>query len=190
MTQLPVHALCGAVLLLCFATSAGAGFDEGMAAYERGEYATSLEEWQPLADGDDADADAQFNLGRMYAKGEGVPHDYVAAARWYGLAAEQGHGAAQFNLADLYKYGKGVPQGYVDAYMWWSVAATGGFAGRRQVAVDGQNPGPLAGEQQSRGAAVAGGRAGALAGPDNDCGFAVEPHHCHGSALGNGNSSR
>ncbi len=127
MTQLPVHALCGAVLLLCFATSAGAGFDEGMAAYERGEYATSLEEWQPLADGDDADADAQFNLGRMYAKGEGVPHDYVAAARWYGLAAEQGHGAAQFNLADLYKYGKGVPQGYVDAYMWWSVAATGGF---------------------------------------------------------------
>ena len=52
-----------------------------------------------------------------------MPHDYVEAATWYRLAAEQGHGAAQFDLADLYKYGKGVPQGYVQAYMWWSVAA-------------------------------------------------------------------
>ena len=36
------------------------------------------------------DALAQFNLGRMYATGEGVPQDDAAAVRWYRLAADQG----------------------------------------------------------------------------------------------------
>ena len=125
MRLAPTHALLAAVLLLWLTTPAWAGFDEGMAAYERGDFATALEQWQPLAN--QGDAGAQYSLGRLYAKGEGVPHDYGEAARWYGLAAEQGHGGAQFNLADLYKYGKGVPQGYVRAYMWWSVAASSGF---------------------------------------------------------------
>jgi TPR repeat protein len=120
-----IRALLAAAIALWLTTSAWAGFDEGLAAYQRGDYAAALEQWQPLAGG--GDARAQFNLGRLYAKGEGVSLDFAEAARWYGLAAEQGHGAAQFNLADLYKYGKGVPQGYVRAYMWWSVAATGGF---------------------------------------------------------------
>ena len=125
MMQISCRALLAAVLSLWLTMSAWAGFDDGMAAYERSDYAVALEHWQPLADRQDARA--QFNLGRLYANGEGVPHDYGEAARWYGLAAEQGHGGAQFNLADLYKYGKGVPQGYVRAYMWWSVAASSGF---------------------------------------------------------------
>ena len=32
-------------------------------------------------------ADAQYNLGIMYAKGEGVPQDYVQAHKWWNLAA-------------------------------------------------------------------------------------------------------
>ena len=125
MWQTPIRALLAAAIALWLTMPAGAGFDEGMAAYERSDYAVALEHWQPLADRQDARA--QFNLGRLYANGEGVPHDYVEAAAWYRLAAEQGHGAAQFNLADLYKYGKDVPQGYVLAYMWWSVAAANQF---------------------------------------------------------------
>jgi len=113
--------LLATILSLWLTASAWAEFDEGMAAYQRGDFATSLGQWQPLAN--QGDAGAQYSLGRLYAKGEGVPHDYVEAATWYRLAADQGHGAAQFDLADLYKYGKGVPQGFVQAYMWWSVAA-------------------------------------------------------------------
>ena len=35
-------------------------------------------------------ADAQYNLGVMYANGHGVSQDYAEAAKWYRLAAEQG----------------------------------------------------------------------------------------------------
>jgi len=39
-----------AVLMFGLATSAWAGFDEGWAAYERGDYATALEEWLPVVE--------------------------------------------------------------------------------------------------------------------------------------------
>ena len=39
-------------------------FDEGMAAAKRGDYATALREWRPLAD--QGEARAQHNLGVMY----------------------------------------------------------------------------------------------------------------------------
>src|SRR4029077_12512676 len=32
-------------------------------------------------------AEAQSNLGAMYAKGQGVPQDYVEAYKWFDLAA-------------------------------------------------------------------------------------------------------
>ncbi len=125
MKLAPLRTLLAAVLSVTLATSAWAGWDEGLAAYERGNFETALEELLPLAE--QGDAGALFILGLMYSKGEGVPHDYVEAMRWYRLAAEQGHSAAQFNLADMYKYGKGVTQDYVQAYMWWSVAGANGF---------------------------------------------------------------
>ena len=39
-------------------------------------------------------APAQSNLGGMYAKGEGVPQDYVRAYAWFNLVAAQGHADA------------------------------------------------------------------------------------------------
>ncbi len=42
------------------------------------------------------DADAQFKLGYLYAKGLGVPVDAKEAERWFGKAAEQGHVGAEF----------------------------------------------------------------------------------------------
>ena len=38
---------------------------------------------------------AQFNLGRMYTYGSGVPEDYAEAVKWYRMAAEQGHEEAK-----------------------------------------------------------------------------------------------
>ena len=47
------------------------------------------------------DADAQFSLGLMYRKGQGVPQDYTVALKWahmwFNLAAAQGHEQAREN---------------------------------------------------------------------------------------------
>ena len=74
------------------------------------------------------DATAQFNLGVMYAKGEGVPQDDAAAVRWYRLAAEQGHASAQGTLGAMYAIGRGVPQDDVEAGLWYRLAAEQGHA--------------------------------------------------------------
>ena len=57
-------------VLVGFAAPAYAGFDEGMAAYDRGDYARAYKEFKPLAE--QGDADAQFYLGVMYDYGRGV----------------------------------------------------------------------------------------------------------------------
>ena len=60
-------------------------------------------------------ADAQSNLGLMYAMGWGVPKDDVQAVAWYRKAAEQGNADAQSNLGRMYAKGEGVPQDYAQA---------------------------------------------------------------------------
>ena len=90
-------------------------YQEGMDAYERGDYETALKEWRPLAErGNEA---AQANLGFMYAKGQGVPQDYQEAAKRIRLAAMQGNAKAQFTLGNMYYKGKGLPQDYVLAHL-------------------------------------------------------------------------
>ena len=44
------------------------------------------------------DVSSQYNLGQMYAYGEGIPEDDTEAVKWFRLAAEQGYARAQFNL--------------------------------------------------------------------------------------------
>ena len=67
-----------------------------MDAAKRGDYATALREWKPLAE--QGNADAQFNLGLMYRNGEGVQQDHEESAKWFRRAAEQGHAGAQSRL--------------------------------------------------------------------------------------------
>jgi len=45
------------------------------------------------------DAEAQFNLGWMYANGRGIPRDNRKASLFFGMAAEQGHEYAKKMLA-------------------------------------------------------------------------------------------
>lgn len=49
------------------------------------------------------DADAQFNLGNVYASAHGVPLDHDEAQKWWQKAADQGHIDAQHNLLVLSK---------------------------------------------------------------------------------------
>ena len=114
-----------AALLAGAGLGAQADFADGFAAYERGDYATALREWQPLAE--QGDAVAQFNLGLMYDKGEGVPQDDKAAVQWYRRAAEQGHADAQNNLGVMHANGEGVPQDDQAAVQWFRRAAEQGL---------------------------------------------------------------
>ena len=85
------------LLILLFGTPAFADFQKGLAAYEKGDYATVLKEWKPIAE--QGDAAAQFELGIMYDYGKGVTQDYNAAFKWFKLAAEQGYANAQYHRA-------------------------------------------------------------------------------------------
>ena len=101
-----------------------ADLQKGLAAYSRGDYATALEEWTPLAE--QGNAPAQNNLGFMYRNGRGVPQDDQTAVKWYTLAAEQGYALAQGNLGVMYAFGEGKLKDYVYAHMWGNIAALNG----------------------------------------------------------------
>ncbi len=48
-------------------------------------------------------ANAQANLGALYAMGDGVPKDYVEAYKWISLSAAQGNEPAKSNLKNIEK---------------------------------------------------------------------------------------
>ena len=69
----------GVILAFCVATQCAAGpFEDGDAAYGRGDYATARDLWLPLAEG--GDAKAQIMIGGMYADGAGVTQSYPNGA--------------------------------------------------------------------------------------------------------------
>jgi len=81
--------LAGGVLALAlFGVAAAGQFEDGGAAYQRGDYATAMRLWLPLAD--KGNAFAQYAIGAMYKLGQGVPRDNAQAALWCRKAADQG----------------------------------------------------------------------------------------------------
>ena len=102
-------------------TAAAADFQAGLDAYNRGDFAAALKEWQPLAE--QGDANSQYNLGLLYARGQGVAQDYKQALTWYQKAAEQGVPAAEYNLGVMYANGQGVPVNSAEASKWFLKAA-------------------------------------------------------------------
>ena len=96
---------------------AAAEFRAGNAALRRGDYQRALTDWQLAAA--QGNALAEFNLGWMYVKGQGVPQDFAKALKWYRLAAAQGYAYAELNLGVMYAKGQGVPQDFVKAYKWF-----------------------------------------------------------------------
>ena len=73
-------------------------------------------------------ADAQYYLGVMYDRGDGVAEDDAEAVKWYRKAAEQGYALAQFSLGVMYAEGEGVPENAAEAMKWYRKAAEQGHA--------------------------------------------------------------
>ena len=99
--------------LMALAAPALASYDTGWYAYTAGDFALAHSEWKPLAKA--GDARAHYQLGVMYRKGEGVAADSAEAARWFGLAAAQGHSPSSFNLSRLHYTGDGVTHDHDEA---------------------------------------------------------------------------
>ncbi|MGF1549469.1 MAG: SPOR domain-containing protein [Sphingomonadaceae bacterium] len=81
------------------AAPAPADVEDGIAAWQRGDYAAAVREWRPLAER--GNADAQFNLAQAYRLGRGVTADVKEAERWYLAAARQDHEQAEGQIGLL-----------------------------------------------------------------------------------------
>jgi uncharacterized protein len=106
------------------AAPAWADFKTGEKAYQSGDYATALREWQPLAE--HGHAGSQYQLGLLYANGKGVTKDDAKARLWFEKAAIQGHTEAQVNLGVLLMYARGGQQDYKMAVYYLRLAANQG----------------------------------------------------------------
>lgn len=97
---------------------------DALIRYTTLDYVTALEMLLPLAQR--GDPVAQEILGFMYARGEGIPGDAIAAFNWFALAADAGRTEAQFQLGRIYRDGAGVPQDGKTALYWFGRAAQQG----------------------------------------------------------------
>jgi uncharacterized protein len=105
-TRLSAAAIGFAGLLLTSISIAAADGVAGVEAYEKGDYATALKEFLPLAQSGQTSAEAA--VGQMYFEGKGVAPDMKEAARWLQPAATKGNARAQYYLGKLYLSGEGV----------------------------------------------------------------------------------
>ena len=114
-------------LLIC--GSVGADIDAysaGRQAYDNGAFDTARDFWLQAAE--TGDARAEFAMGTLYERGEGVDPAPSLATAWYLRAARHGFAPAQFNLGNAYHRGRGVPQDVDEAVYWWARAAAADFA--------------------------------------------------------------
>ncbi len=67
---------------------------------------------------------SQYQLGLLYARGEGVEQDFSMAHKWLYKAAMQGHPKAQYYLGQMYVNGDGVEEDHAEATVWFWLAAS------------------------------------------------------------------
>ena len=72
-------------------------------------------------------AHADYKRGLLYLYGDSGPPDGKEAAKWFRVAAEQGHAQAQGFLGRAYEEGIGVRQDYAQAERWYRASAEQGF---------------------------------------------------------------
>src|SRR5260370_16457825 len=108
------------VVLLILSVAAAVAADtleDAVAAYRTADYAAALRIYRSMAD--QGLAIAQFNVGLMYDKGQGVSKDEVQAMKWYRLAADQRRSDAQYQLGHLYYK----QNNYAEPAKWFHLAA-------------------------------------------------------------------
>ena len=75
---------------------------------------------------DQGNSFAQYNIGVLYDRGQGVKQDYNEAMKWFYKAAKQGESYSQFSIGLLYYNGQGVKQDYKEAIKMVSLVSGSG----------------------------------------------------------------
>jgi TPR repeat protein len=89
-----------AIAQLLGACAAFAGpWEDGLAAYNRGDYVPAIRLFRALAG--QGNAKAQNALGAMFRKGEGVAKNSVRAHMWFSFAAARGDAKAKAELREM-----------------------------------------------------------------------------------------
>ena len=97
-------ALIGAITARSLMGSAGAlagPWEDGIVAYNRGDYLPAIRLFRPMAE--QGNPKAQNQIGVMYRKGEGVAPSPSRAFMWFSFAAKRGDAQAKAGLRDVSK---------------------------------------------------------------------------------------
>lgn len=101
-------------------------FDQGVAAYDAGDFPQAYAIWSKLAEEDDLAA--MRNTANLLRQGKGVAKDERAAFKLYEKAAEKGLVTAMANVAEMYLAGEGVERDPKLAAAWYARAAIAGLS--------------------------------------------------------------
>jgi TPR repeat protein len=125
-----------AALFMALAPALVGDLEDGMEAYDGGDYAQALAAWTRAAAA--GRADAMTALAGLYENGTGVARDSKTALIWYRRGARLGDVASQFNLGDMIARGQGQERDPVEASMWLGLAAAQGnlWAAERKRELD------------------------------------------------------
>jgi predicted aspartyl protease len=93
----------------------------GETAYSQRDYSTAVSMLQPAAQA--GDGLAQYYLGVMSLKGQGVPKNPQLAVEWLSKAAAAGSADAQAYMGAFNRRGDLVPKNYPEALRWYMLAA-------------------------------------------------------------------
>ena len=96
-------------------------FERGLDAFRGGDLNAAITEWSAAAE--DGNRDALFNLGLLFANGNGVKQDWDEAKTLFQKAGRRGSELAMFSLAIMYFNGQGVPKDLPMAHVWASLGA-------------------------------------------------------------------
>jgi TPR repeat protein len=88
-----------AALLMAGLPAFAGPWEDGMAAYNRGDYMPAIRLFRPLAE--QGNAKAQNVLGVMFRRGEGVAKNPARAHMWFSFAAARGDAKAKAELRDM-----------------------------------------------------------------------------------------
>ncbi|ASG02748.1 MULTISPECIES: tetratricopeptide repeat protein [Gammaproteobacteria] len=69
---------------------------------------------------------AQFYLGLMYYRGDGISKDLKKSAHWFLQSAKKGNKDAQFYIGQMYELGEGVLQNDKYSLHWFNLASRNG----------------------------------------------------------------
>jgi len=97
-------------------------FEQGMRRLKAHDTATAARLFERAAA--QGNRRARYQLGLLYARGDGVEKDLNKARELFRQAAMQGHPKAQFYLGQMYAFGDGGVRDPVRATMWFWLAAS------------------------------------------------------------------